>query len=227
MKAQWIVFFWIACSTVLAMGNGSDMERLQSLIESAKARASSCQNHEEALIEALPGYTYEPEFRALQRELSKSWRLALEHLEELAPDDMTKTLVLCSCWHMDEDEFGMFLLEVTRLTEEGNVSPQIFRWCQWPFESPLRGYLLRHANDASVREIEARSRKIFNGGEERTRKADVDSTCLAATDAKDGLKSTTTMAPPKTAGRKGWLPIVMVGLVLSCAFCIFVFRRKT
>lgn len=221
--SRWLVAMaWV---TIAFSAYGGDLESLRARIGDAERYARERRKNEAGdLVDILPRYSREPEFRALQRELSKSWRLALAHLDELAPDEMSKTLVLCSCWYMDEDEFGTFLLEVARLVEEGKVSPRVFRWCQWPFESPLQGYLQRHANDSAVREVEGRNRKIFNEGTER-----VDKAKFANSPETEGTTETVTpcmTAFSETGGKKPYMPVVWTCLAFSCGIGIWLLCRK-
>ncbi|MBR6021464.1 MAG: hypothetical protein IK066_03485 [Kiritimatiellae bacterium] len=161
MKALWIWFFCMACPAVAAMGADGDLERLRVLVENAKRNTAACRNNVEALADNLRSYSREPEFRAVQRELASSWRFALAHLDEVASDDMSKTIVLGSCWFIGEDEFGSYLLEMARLVEERKLNPRIFMLCQAPVCSPLEGALRRNQSDPAVREALEKARNIF------------------------------------------------------------------
>ncbi|MBQ9344326.1 MAG: hypothetical protein IJT88_03830 [Kiritimatiellae bacterium] len=221
--SKWLVAMaWV---TLAFSAYGGGLESLRARIGDAERYARERRKNEAGdLVDILPRYSHEPEFRALQRELSKSWRLALAHLDELAPDEMSKTLVLCSCWYMDEDEFGTFLLEVARLTDEGKVSPRVFRWCQWPFESPLQGYLQRHAKDTAVREVEQWNRKIYNEGAEPVDKEE--SANSPETEGTTGTIPPCMTAFSETGGKKPYMPIVWTCLAFSCGIGIWLLCRK-
>lgn len=240
----------MAWPMAVAMGTDGDLERLRILVENAKKNTAACRNNVEALVDNLRSYSREPEFRALQRELASSWRFALAHLDEVASDDMSKTIVLGSCWFIDEDEFGNYLLEMARLVEEGKLHPRIFMLCQAPVCSPLVGALRRNRSDPAVREALEKARDIFRDndmlqqaydslleetparfpGTHPTGKSGA-ITPLAESRSLQGalpLQENVTTSPKNAwASSKGkWISIVIGGLVLAAALGVFARRRK-
>lgn len=143
-------------------GETNELARLKTLISTATAYAeqSRCQSAAN-VVDRLKFWHYKPEFRALQNELHQSWRLAVSHLDDIAPTDMEKTIVLCSCWEIPEDEFIDFLNAIAQLTEDHKLSLQIFKWSKTPFVGPFYGYLLKRHADPEVRAFVLRSRRIL------------------------------------------------------------------
>lgn len=250
MKTLWIWFFCMTWPMAVAMGADGDLERLRVLVENAKRNTAACRNNVEALVDNLRSYSREPEFRELQRELALSWRFALAHLDEVASDDMSKTIVLGSCWFIDEDEFGSYLLEMARLVEEGKLNPRIFMLCQAPVCSPLEGALRRNRSDTAVREALEKARNIFRDndmlqqaydslleetparfpGTHSTGKSGA-STLPAESRSLQGalpLQENATTSPKKTwtLSKGKWISIVIGGLVLAVALGVFARRRK-
>lgn len=158
-KLTWIkvLFFLGWASTVFAQPL-DEAERLRGLVADAKSILyPGWARDAMGLVDGLPHLFRKPEFRALQDELRVSWRFAVDHLDELADDDVERVLLLCSCWYMDEHEFPEYLLLLADRVENGTLSPQVFRWTSHPFDGPAKGYLERYPNKANVQEVLRRS----------------------------------------------------------------------
>lgn len=159
---------------MFASANQSDeIAHLKNLVSQAEQQARSFGARDaDGLMDAIPNLSYKPEFRALQKSLATSWQVALSHLDAIADDDMAKTILLCSCWSLSENDFVAFLSSSANLVEEGKLNRDIFRWCQSPMESQLTGFLDRNYKDPRVQEIIMRSRKIFQDQPKRVEQYD-------------------------------------------------------
>lgn len=151
----------------------NEIAHLKNLVAQAELQARSFGARDaDGLMDAIPNLSHKPEFRALQESLAASWQVALSHLDAIAEDDMAKTILLCSCWSLSDNDFVAFLNSSASLVEEGKLNRDIFRWCQSPMESQLTGFLDRNYKDPGVQEIIIRSRKIFQDQPERVEQYD-------------------------------------------------------
>lgn len=146
-----------------AFGSEKDeVLKLQHLVDAATAQArhAGCLDAE-MIVDNFVELNKTYEFRILQDSLVESWQAAVSNLDNIARDDMSKTITLCSCWNLHEANYISFLNECARLVEEKRLNPTIFRWSQSPFESPLTGFLVRNYKNPDVQNIIIRSIKIF------------------------------------------------------------------
>lgn len=174
MKYVCLLISFFLGGTMFASANQSDeIAHLKNLVSQAELQARSFGARDAAgLMDAIPNLSYKPEFRALQKSLATSWQVALSHLDAIAEDDMAKTILLCSCWALSENDYVAFLSSSASLVEEGKLNRDIFRWCQSPMESQLTGFLDRNYEDLRVQEIIMRSRKIFQDQPKRVEQYD-------------------------------------------------------
>ncbi|MBR4190257.1 MAG: hypothetical protein IKQ55_09885 [Kiritimatiellae bacterium] len=158
-KLAWIRILFVLGWTAMVFAQPQDeAERLRTLVADAKSILyPGWVRDAMGLVDGLPHLYRKPESRALQDELRVAWRFAVDHLDELADDDVEKVLLLCSCWYMDKDDFPEYLLLLADRVENGTLSPQIFRWTSHPFDGPAKGYLERYHNKANVQEVLRRS----------------------------------------------------------------------
>jgi hypothetical protein len=163
MKIIYCIFtLSVLATSHLSAEQNDELSRIKSLVGDieTKTRAQGI-NRPDVLVDTLPEVCSRPEFRALQDALKNDWPVAIANLDEVAKDDLAKTIVLCSSWYLSEDDFAILLGEVASRVEMGNLNRDVFRWCQWPFESPLDGFLIRNYSNTDVRNIIIRSRTIF------------------------------------------------------------------
>ncbi len=151
----------LSCGLTASGGNSNDVERLRRTVDAATRYAAAHCRNGAVFVDNLLGYNQKPEFRVLQEALKTDWSVAVSNLDVIAKDDLAKTIVLCSAWYISEDDFALLLGEMASRVEKGDLNRDIFRWCQWPFESSLDGYLLRNYANPDVRNIIIRSRTIF------------------------------------------------------------------
>ena len=163
MKYVCLLICIVLGGSTFASGDRSDeIAHIKDLVSQAKLQARRFGARDaDGLMDAIPNLSYKPEFRALQNSLATSWNVALSHLDAIAEDDMAKTILLCSCWSLSENDFVAFMISSASLVEEGKLNRDIFRWCQSPLESQLTGFLDRNYKNPRVQEIILRSRKIF------------------------------------------------------------------
>lgn len=148
--------------------NSNDVERLRVTVDAAAqyAKSKPCRQAS-VIVDNLIVLHVRPEFQALQEALKDDWPIAISNLNEIAKDDIEKTIVLCSTWYVSEEDFVAVLDEVANLVEKGELDRDIFRWCQSPFESPLDHFLIRNYKDPRVQDILIRTRAIFSDQPER------------------------------------------------------------
>lgn len=148
--------------------NSNDVERLRVTVDAAAqyAKSKPCRQAS-VIVDNLLVLHVRPEFQALQEALKDDWPIAISNLNEIAKDDIEKTIVLCSTWYVSEEDFVAVLGEVANLVEKGELDRDIFRWCQSPFESPLDNFLIRNYKDPRVQDILIRTRAIFSDQPER------------------------------------------------------------
>lgn len=157
-----LVSFFLGGTMFVSANQSDEIAHLKNLVSQAEQQARSFGARDaDGLMDAIPNLSYKPEFRALQKSLTTSWQVALSHLDTIADDDMAKTILLCSCWSLSENDFVAFLSSSASLVEEGKLNRDIFRWCQSPMESRLSAFLDRNYKDPRVQEIIMRSRRIF------------------------------------------------------------------
>lgn len=142
--------------------NSNDVERLRVTVDAAAqyAKSKPCRQAS-VIVDNLLVLHVRPEFQALQEALKDDWPIAISNLNEIAKDDIEKTIVLCSTWYVSEEDFVAVLGEVANLVEKGELDRDIFRWCQSPFESPLDNFLIRNYSNPHVRDVIIRSQNIF------------------------------------------------------------------
>lgn len=175
LRVNFLTLLLVWSFSVLAYSVEADeINHLRELINSAtmQAKKSRCRNAG-MVMDNLIVLSKTPEFRALQETLTTSWQVALSNLDSVAENDMEKTVVLCSCWFLSEDDFISVLSSTALLVEEDKLNRNIFSWCQSPFESPLVGFLARNYKNPDVQKIIIRSRNIFKDQPERVKQYDM------------------------------------------------------
>ncbi len=156
-----IIFIGLCCITCFA-GREDEVARLKGLLSVAMAQVdrSKCRDAT-CVVDNLRSWQHKDAFCALQTELIQSWQVALSDLDEIAPTDIEKTIVLCSCWRLSETAFIKFLNATADLADKKGISPELFKWCQWPLEGELNGFLLRKHANPEVQAFVLRSRRIL------------------------------------------------------------------
>jgi len=163
-----LIYFILVGMMLASTDTSNEVTHLKNLTLQAELQARSFGARDvDGLIDAIPHLCYKAEFRALQKSLGEFWQVALSNLDSIANDDMTKTILLCSCWFLSYDDFVAFLDLSALLVENGKLGRNIFWWSQRPMEGPLAGFLVRNYTDPRVQDIIIRSQKIFQDQPER------------------------------------------------------------
>lgn len=174
LKVGLLTMLLVGSFSMSTSATENETNRLRELVDSATTRATNARCRNAGMVmDNLLVLRKTPEFLALQESLVNSWQVALSNLDAIAENDMAKTIALCSCWSLSEDDFVGFLRSAAILVEEGKLNRNIYRWCQSPMESPLAGFLSRNYMDPDVQDVIIRSRKIFQDQPERVKHYDM------------------------------------------------------
>ncbi len=134
------------------------------LIVAAVTRSTGvgCRNVD-SLTDNYVGLRDKAEFLALREQLKNSWETALSNMTVIAETDMEKAVLLYSFEGLSERDYVAFLRRAADLVEQGKLNRDIFYTVQCPLSENSEAWavLVRSYNDADVKDVIMRSKKIF------------------------------------------------------------------
>lgn len=163
MKFTLLLTAWAIGGTVCALANDSnDIARVRGLVSHAETQALSLGVRDaDGVVEVFHGIYRKTECMALQDMMAASWPFVLRHLNEVAPTESGKAMVVISTGKMTVPSYLEFLDTVAELVESGTLDRKFFMWAQYPPEGGLRNVLIKHYAENKAQIVIVRARKIF------------------------------------------------------------------
>lgn len=157
MKKIMATLFVLVCCWSSFGENTNKWMPLKTQLNQLDTRLQRFERHPGAFGDSLVG-PHPLAFTELQNMMKESWPIALEHLEQIATNDVQKVALLLSSWELPEDEFTEFLTQVADMVEAGKLDWQLLKWTSSPFNSGRENYDLK--NDKHIKAIIQRVREL-------------------------------------------------------------------
>ena len=159
---KYILGFTIMLSTFCVFGETSNkwmafreqLDQLDERIQTRKMRKPSI------VADSMVG-PWPEAFTELQTLMKESWPLALAHLDQIATNDVQKTVVIMAGREISEDEYIDFLEQLLDMTERGALDAQILKFATVVTTGSRRNF---HAkNDPRIQAAVERVRELYAG----------------------------------------------------------------
>lgn len=103
-------------------------------------------------------------FTELQSSIQKDWPEVMDHLDEFAPTDMSKSILFVSFQGLPSDQYIEFLEKATGLVEQGHLKKQFLYWALAPQDKNVRGVLELNSDNPKVKDIAVCVKRLYPDG---------------------------------------------------------------
>ena len=116
----------------------------------------------DTIADNIKGYLdKQPTYIDLQNMMKESWPFALAHLEQIATNDVQKTVVIMAGREISEDEYIDFLEQLLDMTERGALDAQILKFATVVTTGSRRNFHAKY--DPRIQAAVERVRELYAG----------------------------------------------------------------
>ncbi|MGI6390923.1 MAG: hypothetical protein ACOX7Q_12125 [Kiritimatiellia bacterium] len=199
MKLTLVLLALALKGTMIASADDSnEIASIRGLVSGAEMQARSIGARDaEGLGDVFHVIHRKAECVALQDKMVEAWPFVLHHLDEVAPTESGKAMVMISTGRMAVSSYLDFLDTVAELVESGTLDRKFFMWAQFPPEGGLCNVLIKHHADSKAQTVIMRAKKIFQDVPEKIATYDA----MLTGESKKKLEDYEARLAPPSSGR--------------------------